>query len=106
MGHKIWNIDVAQVPDVICQDLANDVSLDWKKLGRQLGTSNAHLKNFDLENHDVHEKITAMLNEWRERVGEKATAEVLGEALKEIERKDLSAKVSGMNIVKPFHPFF
>ena len=48
----------------------------------------------------------AMSNESRERVGEEATAEVLGEALKEIKKKDLAVKVSGMNIVNSFHSFF
>jgi len=75
-----WNFGVAQVPDVIHQDLENDISLDWK--------------------------ITAMSNESREKVGEEATAEVLGESLKEIKRQDLSVKVSGMNIVNLFHSFF
>ncbi|XP_044180798.1 uncharacterized protein LOC114951539 [Acropora millepora] len=91
--HVIWNDGVAQVPEVSSQDLTDDISLDWKKLGRQLGFSNAHLSNVDHENHCVREKVTAMLNVWRKRVGEVATAEVLGEALKQIERKDLLTKV-------------
>lgn len=90
--HMTWNVGVAQALDDSYQDLTNDISLDWKKLGRQLGFSNAHLNNFDHENHYVHEKVAAMLNEWRKRDGEEATAEVLGETLKEIERKDLSVK--------------
>ncbi|XP_015761088.1 PREDICTED: uncharacterized protein LOC107340256 [Acropora digitifera] len=91
--HMTWNVGVAQALDDSYQDLTNDISFDWKKLGRQLGFSNAHLNNFDHENHYVHEKVAAMLNEWRKRDGEEATAEVLGETLKEIERKDLSVKI-------------
>lgn len=37
--HKRWNIDSAQVPDVICHDLADDIGKDWKKLGRLHGVS-------------------------------------------------------------------
>lgn len=98
MKHNVWNVDAAQVPDDVCQDLADDISLDWKKLGRRLGISKAHLKNTAHENHDVCEQSIALLNKWRERAGEEATVGVLRKALIEIERKDLSDKVRGMNI--------
>ena len=54
--HMIWNVGAAQALDDSYQDLTNDISLDWKKLGRQLGFSNAHLNNFDHENHYVDRK--------------------------------------------------
>lgn len=38
-GHKTLNIDSAQVPDDIFQDLADDIDKDWKKPGRLLGIS-------------------------------------------------------------------
>ena len=41
--HERWNNDTAQVPDFICQDLAKDINKDWKKLGRRLCDSEAHL---------------------------------------------------------------
>ena len=102
--HKRWNIDAAQVSDEICQDLADYISTDWKKLSRRLGISRAHLKNIAHENHDVCEQSIAMINKWRERAGEEATVGVLREALKEIERKDLSDKVRGMNISGSVYP--
>ena len=95
--HKRWNIDSAQVPDVICQDLADDIGKDWKKLGRLLGISQDDL---DIIHHgkDTCAKSIFMLNKWRENFGEKATVKVLTEALKKKGRKDLSDKVRGMNI--------
>jgi len=32
--HKRWNIDSAQVPDVICHYVADDIGKDWKKSGQ------------------------------------------------------------------------
>ena len=98
--HKRSSIDAAQVPDEICQDLADDISKDWKKLGRRLSISTADLDNIDHENSSVCEKSIAMLNKWRERVGEEASMKVLTEALKKIRRKDLS----GMNISSLVYP--
>ncbi|XP_015775830.1 PREDICTED: uncharacterized protein LOC107353953 isoform X3 [Acropora digitifera] len=91
--HKRSNIDAAQVPDEICQDLADEISKDWKKLGRRLSISAAALDNIDHENPSVWEKSIAMLNKWRENCGEEAIMKVLTEALKKIRRKDLSEKV-------------
>ena len=97
--HKRSNIDAAQVPDEICQDLADEISKDWKKLGRRLSISAAALDNIDHENPSVWEKSIAMLNKWRENCGEEAIMKVLTEALKKIRRKDLS----GTNIcIFPF----
>ena len=39
-----------------------------------------------------------MLNKWRQISGKEATVEVLTEALKRMGRKDLSDKVTAMNI--------
>mgnify|MGYP000412246558 FL=1 len=104
MKHKIWNIDAAQVPDDVYHYVADNISVDWKKLGRQLGISKPHLKNIAHENyHNVCEQSTALLNEWKEKTGEKATVGVLRKALDEIGKKNLSEKVRGMNISGSFY---
>ncbi|XP_067044831.1 uncharacterized protein [Acropora muricata] len=92
-GHKRCNVDPAQGLDDICQDLADDISKDWKKLGRRLSISKANLDSIDLENPSVFEKSIAMLNKWRENSGKKATVKVLTEALKKIGRKDILDKM-------------
>ena len=102
--HKRWNIDTAQVPDVVCHDLAEDIGKDWKMLGRQLHIFESHLDNIDRQDHYVREKSISMLNKWRENVGKKATGKVLTETLEEIGRKDLSEKVRGMNISSLVYP--
>lgn len=89
---KRWNIDAAQVPDDICQDLADYIGKDWKRLGRRLSISKADLDNIDLENPFVSEKSIAMLNKWEENFGKKATMKVLTEALRKMGRKDLLGK--------------
>ncbi|XP_074633543.1 uncharacterized protein LOC141892241 [Acropora palmata] len=91
--HRRWNIDTAQVPDVVCHDLAEDIGKDWKMLGRRLHIFDSHLDNIDRQDHYVREKSISMLNKWQENVGEKATGKVLTETLEEIGRKDLSEKV-------------
>lgn len=91
-------MDVAQVPDVIFLDLADDISLDWKLLGGRLSISPSVINNIDAENHLISEKTTFMLNKWKQKFGKKATVEVLRKALQEIKRGDLSATVEGMSI--------
>ena len=93
-----WNNDPAHVPDFICQDLAEDISKDWKMLGEWLSISRALLDNIHLENISLREKSIAMLNKWRQMSGEEAKVDVLTEALKQIGRKDLCKKLRGMNI--------
>ena len=102
--HKRWNNDTAQVPDFICQDLGKDINKDWKKLGRLLCISQAHLDNINLQNLSVREKSIVMLNKWRQISGKEATIEVLTEALEEMGRKDLSDKVTGMNVSSSVYP--
>lgn len=92
------NVDSAQVPDVIFQDLADDIDKDWKKPGRLLGISEYDLDIIDHDNLYVGEKSISMLNKWRENFGEKATVKAMTQALEKKGRKDLSEKVRGMNI--------
>ena len=100
VGHRRCNVDPAQGLDDICQDLADDISKDWKKLGRRLSISKANLDSIDLENPSVFEKSIAMLNKWRENSGKKATVKVLTEALKKVGRKD----ILGMNNFSSVYP--
>ena len=52
------NIDSAQVPDVIFQDLADDIGKDWKKPGRLLGISEYDLDIIDHDNLYVDAKTS------------------------------------------------
>ena len=97
MTHKRGNTDAAKLLDVICLDLADDISLDWKKLGGRLSISQFVINNIDAENHFVSEKTMAILNKWRQTFGKKATVQDLKKALEEIKRGDLSGRVEGMS---------
>ena len=97
MTHKRGNTDAAKILDVICLDLADDISLDWKKLGGRLLISQSVINNIDAENHLVSDKTMAMLKKWREAFGKKATVQDLKKALEEIKRGDLSGRVEGMS---------
>ena len=54
------------MPDVICQDIADDIGKDWKRLGRLLGISEDDLDIIDHDNLDAGAKSISMLNKWRE----------------------------------------
>ena len=108
--HERWNDDTAQVPDFICQDLfiwehiAEDIHTDWKKLARWLCIPDFLLCNIDYENLTVREKSVALLKTWRQMSGKQATVQVLTEVLKRMGRKDLSDKVTGMNVSSSVYP--
>ena len=94
VGQTVGNV----VPDAICQYLANHISTKWKRLGMQLSIGINVLNSIDLENRLVWDKSIMMFKTWKEKFDDKATVEVLREALENIGRNDLSKEVRGMSI--------
>ena len=92
------NIGTTEVPDAICEYLANHISTKWKRLGMQFSIDIDVLNNIDHENHLLWDKSIMMLKTWREKCKDKATVEVLRKALENVGRNDLSKEVRGMSI--------
>ena len=99
----VRNIGSTEVPDAICQYLANHISTKWKWLGTQLLINTDVLDDIDYENHLVLDKSILMFKTWREKCKDKATIEVLRKALENIGRNDLSEEVRGMSSVNPLN---
>ena len=87
------NLDNRQVSDEILQDLVEDLSIDWKMLGRRLGISHGAITNIDTQNPLVVDKGMAMFTKWKSQKGEGATVGVLTKALEKTGRLDLSERV-------------
>ncbi len=71
--------------------VANEISNDWKRLGRFLDISESKLEGIDSDNHKLYEKSVQMFNEWT-RCYSNATSsrlDVLKNALSEIPRYDI-----------------
>lgn len=69
---------------------------DWVPLARRLlpeDTANAKIQKFDSENRKLEEKAYQMLLNWKQSNGGDATYQVLYNALCNIGRKDLAAKI-------------
>ena len=92
------NIGTTEVPDAICEYLANHISTKWKRLGLQLSIDIDVLDSIDHENRLVWDKSIRMLKTWKDKFVDKATVEVLRKALENIGRNDLSKGVRGMSI--------
>ena len=101
MTHNILNTDAAKILGVICLDVVDDISFDWKKLGGHLLISSCDIDHIDANNPRIWDKTMDMLNTWRQRRGKGATVQVLKKALEKIGRTELSQRVEGMSI--PVH---
>lgn len=78
--------------------LARGLGKNWRDLGRTLGISVRKLSEIDRKTELLdHEKGMTMLQEWKVRLGDDATVEVLQDALKDLRIKDPALKLkSGM----------
>ena len=99
--HNRSNTDAAEILGVICLDLADGISVVWKKLARHLFISQYDIDSIDADNPRIWDKTMSMLNAWRQKHGKGATVQVLRQALEKIGRTDLSQRVEGMSI--PVH---
>lgn len=74
--------------------LARGVDEHWKDLGRTLGLSVRTLSEINRKTELLdHEKGMTMLQEWKMRLGDDATVEVLQAALKDLGIKDPALKL-------------
>ncbi|XP_028393278.1 FAS-associated death domain protein-like [Dendronephthya gigantea] len=93
-----------KLKDARLNDIAEDLGRDWKPLGRRLGLSTNILDNIDAENKKVKEKAFQMMSKWKKHNGNKATGQILADALIAVSRKDVAetlakiCKDDGINI--------
>lgn len=74
--------------------LARGLGKNWRDLGRTLGISVRKLSEIDRKTELLdHEKGMTMLQEWKVRLGDDATVEVLQDALKDLGIKDPALKL-------------
>ncbi|XP_071840740.1 uncharacterized protein [Apostichopus japonicus] len=76
------------VIESVLQVLARKIE-DWKEIGRKLLLKEAELQTIEVENKKNVEAVYKMLLKWKRKNGKDASYRVLGEALKEADRKDL-----------------
>lgn len=74
--------------------LARGVDKHWRDLGRALGLPVSTLSEINRKTELLdHEKGMKMLQEWKMRLGDDATVEVLQDALKDLGIKDPALKL-------------
>lgn len=81
--------------EIELHELADDVSLFWKKLGRTLGVEEPKLSQLELDHQrDAYERAFQMLLHWRQTRNDQATYRNLFNALTSnvVGRNDLGKK--------------
>ena len=75
-------------------NIAEDLSINWKSVGRRLGVKNNKIDEIDLENRRTSDKAHNVLVTWKQQKGYSATISMLQEALKKSGRTDLVEKLA------------
>lgn len=83
------------IPNDVIHNIAEDISTDWKHLGRKLELSPGLLDGIDHDFRQVKEKTLQMLSRWKERKGDDATGQILADALVNIHRRDVAEDLQG-----------
>ncbi|XP_046860450.1 uncharacterized protein LOC124453671 [Xenia sp. Carnegie-2017] len=78
------------IPNDVIHNIAENISTDWKHLGRRLELSPGLLDGIDHDFRQVKEKTLQMLSRWKERKGDDATGQILADALVNIHRRDVA----------------
>lgn len=79
--HLVTKVKQGVPDDEVLERLGENVSADWKKLGRRLKFQESRLEAFDKENDTCSEKVYKMLLRWKQVNCQSATYEVLYNAL-------------------------
>ena len=83
-------------------ELANDVSPFWKKLGRVFKIKESKLSQLDVNHQqDAYEKAYQMLLHWRETMNDQVTYQILYNALTStvVGRNDLGKKYCCVSLI-------
>lgn len=76
-------------------ELAKRLSGDWKKLGTELGFPEDDINDIEKDTEDKEAQANKMLSLWIENEADKATVELLRNALKEIGEEIVATEVFG-----------
>ncbi|XP_048577270.1 uncharacterized protein LOC116614957 isoform X4 [Nematostella vectensis] len=87
------------VTQAIITSIAEQISTDWKDVGRRLKLEESILDNIEDENRKTNEKSTKMLNKWKQLNAASATIQVLMDALKQAGRRDIAETLEEMTQV-------
>ncbi|XP_048577716.1 FAS-associated death domain protein-like isoform X2 [Nematostella vectensis] len=87
------------VTQEIITSIAEEISIDWKDVGRRLKLKESILDNIEDENRKTKEKSTQMLNKWKQLNAASATIQVLMVALKQAGRRDIAETLEEMTQV-------
>ncbi|XP_048577273.1 FAS-associated death domain protein-like [Nematostella vectensis] len=87
------------VTQEIITSIAEEISIDWKDVGRRLKLKESILDNIEDEYRKTKEKSTQMLNKWKQLNAASATIQVLMVALKQAGRRDIAETLEEMTQV-------
>ena len=87
--------DGVPVTQELVTQLLEDVSIDWKMIGRHLNIKEAVLRTIDDENRRVRNKAMEMFDAWMKNNSRNAIVPVLVTALNKTGRRDLGERVEG-----------
>ena len=81
------------------EELGDEISKDWFRLGRRLGVSDPKIVEIHKAHDQYSEKGYYMLKQWKQENGSAATYQALCDALqhKFVRRKDLAEKFCYIN---------
>lgn len=74
-------LKIGQPLDEELRSLAHDIVSAWRPLGMMLGLTDMTLIEIDETNHQVSDKVYAVLRKWKESLGSGASYEALADGL-------------------------
>ncbi|PIK46268.1 hypothetical protein BSL78_16854 [Apostichopus japonicus] len=88
-GAEATTTDSKKVTDETLQDLSENLSNEWRNVGRKLKLGETELDNIQADHKGQKEVIYQMLRLWKRKRGKEATNKTLIDALREAEQQDL-----------------
>ena len=86
----------APVTEIHIRSICGKVGTDWRDLGTVLRLESALMDNIEADLSECRERAWKVLQKWKQKNGNRATVEILINALNEIDRKDVVEKLLGM----------
>ena len=83
------------VPDELIQEIMEDISTDWKMVGRYLPLKEGVLRSIEEEKRRVIDMGFEMFSKWKQLKGPAANVKALVNALSKAGRNDLAGNVKG-----------
>ena len=89
-------IEKTPVTDVQIWSICDEVGVDWRDLGTNLGIASSFMDNIEADNRASRERARKLLRKWMTKEGKGATVGILVDALEKIQRRDAIEKLLGM----------